>query len=159
MLDISTTFLGNYLIAWHFAQSFNSLGQNPCTVAAHLISTCHSGCEWSSLFVLRPRALSTLSSHLFRSVDYQSAPQGKTLCARLSQYRHVLVQHCRIFPPECMRRMPGRSLGHVRYTSLSSFQILGLMYLTSAICRILPTAQAFWVPGSEFPVSQRIHCV
>jgi hypothetical protein len=41
-------FFGHCLICWYCAQSYNSLGQNPCTVAAYLMSTCNGGCELSS---------------------------------------------------------------------------------------------------------------
>jgi hypothetical protein len=49
--------------------------------------------------------------------------------------------------------MPGRKLVNVRYTSLSSFQIPGLTYLTSAIRHLLPTAQKLCLPESEFPAT------
>jgi hypothetical protein len=39
---------GRCLICWYCAQSFNSLDQNPCTVAAYLMSTCNGGCKLSS---------------------------------------------------------------------------------------------------------------
>ena len=32
-----------------FVQSFNSLGQNACTVAAFMMSTCNAGCEFDRL--------------------------------------------------------------------------------------------------------------
>ena len=41
-------FFGRCLICWYCAQSYNSLGQNACTVAAYLMSTCNGGCELSS---------------------------------------------------------------------------------------------------------------
>jgi hypothetical protein len=36
------------LICWYCAQSYNSLDQNACTVAAYLMSTCNGGCELNS---------------------------------------------------------------------------------------------------------------
>ena len=34
-------------------QSFNSLGQNACTVAAYMMSTCNGGCKSVAVLVLR----------------------------------------------------------------------------------------------------------
>src|SRR5258708_822852 len=50
------TFLGPYLIQWHFVfvQTYNSLGQNACAVRAFMMATCNGGCE---PFFLRWRAL------------------------------------------------------------------------------------------------------
>ena len=59
------------LICWHCAQSFNSLGQNACTVAAYLMSTCTGGCEPSSLlrpFVFEP-CLNSFSAFTINSLD------------------------------------------------------------------------------------------
>ena len=70
------TFLGRYryLIRWRCVQTFNSLGQNACTVAAFMMSTCSGGCE--TCIVLHLRAL---SYHLFRSVHYQCASRSELL--------------------------------------------------------------------------------
>ena len=69
-------FLGRhrYLIRWRCVQTFNSLGQNACTVAAFMMSTCSGGCE--TCIVLHLRAL---SYHLFRSVHYQCASRSELL--------------------------------------------------------------------------------
>jgi hypothetical protein len=38
------------VLNWAFLQTFNSLNQNACTVAAYLMSTCNQGCECPSSF-------------------------------------------------------------------------------------------------------------
>jgi hypothetical protein len=35
-----------YLICGHNVQTFNSLSQDPCTVAAYMLSTCNGGCQY-----------------------------------------------------------------------------------------------------------------
>lgn len=59
------------------AQSFNSLGQNACTVAAYLMSTCNGGCELFFLTLICPVLSSSSNmSHLFLSIHYQFAGSG-----------------------------------------------------------------------------------
>src|SRR5258708_1061849 len=56
MLSFLNGFLGPYLTRWHFifVQSYNSLNQNACAVAAFMMATCNAGSE---SFVLHARAL------------------------------------------------------------------------------------------------------
>jgi hypothetical protein len=150
MLDIvSTTFLGNYLIAWHYAQSANSLGQNPCTVAAYLISTCYGGCEWSSFLSCAREPWRLIS---FAAYTIDALPNGTAYTT--SQNNNLCV--CNTVAYSLLSACDGcQGDVWVPYdnTSLSSFQILDLMYLTSAIRNILPTAQMLWLPGGEFPLA------
>src|ERR1700733_10350289 len=54
-------------------QSFNSLGQNPCAVAAYMMSTCSQGCK--SVAIL-PALVRLQTSHLLCSVHHLPAAAG-----------------------------------------------------------------------------------
>ena len=94
--------LYNLMALLRCIQAFNSLGQSPCTVAAYMLATCYSGCEFSSR--LRARAL---WSHLPCSLYSHTAADGICIWGPEGWLlQQVRVQYSRIFTHNCMRHMP-----------------------------------------------------
>jgi hypothetical protein len=80
MLSLPCIF-GRYLICWHCVQTYNSLGQNPCTVAAYLLSTCNQGCELFSC-LHEPCCLISFAAYTLKALqgpDYDYAPSSPSL--------------------------------------------------------------------------------
>ena len=73
MLSFPRCILSYYLICWHHIQTYNSLGQDPCTIAAYLLSTCYGGCQSYYL------SLRTLSTRLLCSVLHRSSDARRIL--------------------------------------------------------------------------------
>ena len=93
-IDIST--MRSLVLTWFdesFVQSFNSLGQDPCTIAAYMLSTCNGGCE--SLLCLFCLALAT---HIDSSL--QRSPSGR--CSRDT----VTLAQTRLTTPTCASAVP-----------------------------------------------------
>lgn len=85
-----TYILGRYLICWHCVQTYNSLNQSPCLVAAALLSTCNGGCELSSFvlsYIYKPCCLIYFAAYtldaLLPGYNYVAAlsPATSSLCA------------------------------------------------------------------------------
>jgi hypothetical protein len=98
-------FFGCYrcLIRWHCVQTFNTLGQNACTVAAFMMSTCSGGCE--SLYCL------TSVSHLISSLSQRSLSMRFPARATRTRGQAVLTT------PICASATPSHipSLVHVTH--------------------------------------------
>jgi hypothetical protein len=77
------TLLGPYLTDVLFVQSFNSLGQNACTVAAYMMSTCHGGCKlFTYLFCLAlALAANLIVSYLFQRSQSKRCHRDTTTLA------------------------------------------------------------------------------
>lgn len=69
------SYFGYYLTCWHYVQTYNSIGQHPCKVAAYLLSTCHGGCELSTLFC--PVSARLVVSNLSQRFLSQDLPRGE----------------------------------------------------------------------------------
>jgi hypothetical protein len=95
-------FFGRCLICWHCVQAFNSLGQNPCMVAAYLISTCSGGCEFSSLFcscVCKPCRLVFFAAFTINSLApgyHYTGPSGSdnTDLCKCNTVAYSLISAC-----------------------------------------------------------------
>ena len=148
-------FFGRCLICWYCAQSYNSLGQNACTVAAYLMSTCNGGCELSSL--LCP-CINASSSLVVSSLSQHSASM---LWPPDTTTRGQVVMMTPICASATLSHIP--SLVHVSHAKEKSgsrtdalhrpFESLGLTYLTLDGRNICTTAQRFCLPRREFPVA------
>ena len=117
------SYLGYYLICWHRVQTYNSLGQHPCKVAAYLLSTCHGGCELSFLFCLASVRL-VVSSLSQRIISQLLARRGTSLIARTASASatpsyipsSVHVRHAKVesIPSTILSlSLPSNSLAHI----------------------------------------------
>jgi hypothetical protein len=68
------TFCDLYLIRWPCIQTFNSIGQSPCTVTAYMLATCNFGCE-----IFNCLRVWVLSSHLPCSWCSRSVAVGRRI--------------------------------------------------------------------------------
>ena len=138
-----------------FVQSFNSLEQDPCMVAATMMGTCNGGSgSFAFLFCLHWRAL---SSRLFADFtvfplqpgESYNGPAGvddSNLC-KCSTVGYSLISAC------------GGCQGQTWVTydlCCYLFQLPGPMYLHLAGRNIRLTAQRLFLPPSEFLSWQRV---
>lgn len=146
--------LGRCLICWYCAQSHNSLGQNACTVAAYMISTCNGGCELSSSLlcpcIFEPCRLISFSAftidalapgyHYTGPSDYDDTD----LCM-CNTVTYSLLSAC----VACQ----GEEWISYGIPFVVVFKSPGLMYLTLDGRNICTTALRFCLPRREFPVA------
>ena len=150
ILPFYHSYIGHYyLICWHCVQTYNSIGQNPCKVAAYLLSTCHGGCELSSLLCLASVRL--VVSSLSQRFLSQHLPRGaRTGMLTRTTYASATPSY---IPSLVHVKHAKRENGFSTIPSLSFFSIYWLTYLTLAIRNMWNTAKKFCLPGSEFPVA------
>ncbi len=133
------SFFGHYLICRHCVQTYNSIHQSPCKIAAHLLARCHNGCELSPLFCLASARI--VVSPLSQGILFRNSARGNrtglltsvTSASATPSYIPSLVhvKHARV--------------ENTRSTTLSSsFSIIWLSYLTLLALRtILRSAPKF----------------
>jgi hypothetical protein len=147
-------FFGRCLICWYCSQSFNSLGQNPCTVAAYLMSTCNGRCEHSSSplcpYIFEPCRLISFSAFTIKELapGYHYTGPGRyddTDLCKCNTVTYSLLSAC----VACQ----GEEWISYGIPFVVVFKSLGLMYLTLGGRNICTTAQRFCLPRREFPVT------
>ena len=113
-------------------QTYNSLVQSPCYVAAYLLATCNNG---GNIF-----SNSCAPLHVFtRDSVYSASPDSGTSFIWRSHQRSqpgrmLFVQPRCIQSPECLQRLPRRGADIVR----SAFR------LCTAICSLISPSQSSW---------------
>jgi len=147
-------FFGCCLICWYGAQSHNSLGQNACTVAAYLMSTCNGGCEFSSSLlcpcISEPCCLVSLSAFTIKELApgyHYTGPSGyddSDMC-KCNTVTYSLLSAC----VACQ----GEEWITYEIPFVVLFKSLELRYLTSDGRNIYTTAQKFCPPRRELPVA------
>jgi hypothetical protein len=142
------------LICCHCGQTYNTLNQNPCTIAAYLMSTCNGGCELSHL------VLFYIHEPLFPYLLQRSPLMRCPWITRTGGQAVLTTAICANVTPS---HIP--SLVHVTYvkenngsrtlpiSNLCPFRIRGLIYLTLAGSYIRPIAQGSCPSRRELPVA------
>ena len=142
------------LICWRHVQTFNSFGQDPCVVAAFLLSTCGGGCQYYYLLCL--------SFGLFPSTKFADS----SLFQRLPSfpYRRVTRTGGQVvltapicasatpsYTPSSVHAMHARERSGLRTIATDLFFQIPGPYLPLAGRNMHTTAQESRPPGREFP--------
>jgi hypothetical protein len=148
-------FFRRRLICRCCAQSYNSLGQNACTVAAYLMSTCNGGCELS-YSLLCPCIFDLVVSSFSQHSPSKSWPRDTTTRGQAVMMTAICASATASHIPSLVRVSHAKEKNGFRTDSLRCpFRITWAycMYLTLDGRNICRTAQRFYLPRREFPVA------